>query len=246
MRKRAKILALVLLLILTLSGCLKVDMSVRLNSDETGSLTAQFAISKEAYDYLKSFDSSGDPFDGQEYFEIVEDGVTYVAFKETKENLTFDEIAKYLVEGGEEDKEALTGSDSLFESVEITKTSGFLSNEYSFVASTIRVQKDTDDADNGLGDIGADLDGFGNSLAESLSKFTLTIEMPGKISHNSNGKVEGNKVVFTISDFTQGNILSVHSKDGLTSTYIYIGFAAILLILIAIFIIRRIIANRAY
>lgn len=247
MKKNIPVLISALLLVLMLTGCMKIDMSVKLNSDETGSVTTQFAITKEAFDYFQELDPDEDPFDGEEYHEIEEDGVTYIAFEESKEDLTFDEIAKFLVEGDKEKDSELTGSDPMFESVKVTKSGGFLGSKYSFVASTIKIEDEADDsADNELGEFGDGLTSLGDSLANILSKFTITIVMPGEISHNSDGLVDGNKVVFTVSDFTEGRTLSVHSKDGINKTYIYFGFCAIFLIAIVIFIIRRLIANKSY
>ena len=93
-----KIFALVLTavtLALCLTGCVYEDLSVKLNKNGTGSVSATVGLKKEFVDQMMG---GKNPFEGKETQEIEYDGDKYIAYTETKEYGTFEEIEKALSE----------------------------------------------------------------------------------------------------------------------------------------------------
>ena len=94
-----KIFALIfaaVMLAMCLTGCVHEELSIKLNKNGTGSVAATVALQKDAYEQLAEF--GGDPFEGEEIFEVEYDGETYIAFTETKEYASFEEMEKALAE----------------------------------------------------------------------------------------------------------------------------------------------------
>ena len=86
-----------LTLVSVLTGCVHEDLTVTLNDDGTGAVAVTIGLRKDFYDQISEL-GGDDPFEGKETTEIEYEGKTYVAFTETKEYGSFEEIEKALAD----------------------------------------------------------------------------------------------------------------------------------------------------
>ena len=97
MKKIIALLLTVVSLAFCLTGCVYEELGVKLNKDGTGSIETTIGLKKEFVKQLTELGGS-DPFDGKETTEIEYDGETYIAFTDTKEYETFEDMEKALAE----------------------------------------------------------------------------------------------------------------------------------------------------
>lgn len=207
---KKKIISLLLgtvMMILCLTGCVRNDIGIKINSDGTGAITATVGIEKEAYQQLKSMGS--DPFEGKEVTESTYEDKTYVSYEETKVYSSYDDMERALLDMtydtdlaeemqnsqnensedeiiDENDTETVPEQDNhIFSSVNIEKNSGIFYSSYTFNANlNPQITENTD-----------------NGMSEAF-KMTLTVQMPDEITQAKNGVVEGNKVTFDVKGLT--------------------------------------------
>ena len=208
-------------LALCLTGCVREDITVTLNSDGTGSVAATVGLLKDVYDQLSELGGSI-PFEGKDTFNAEYDGKQYVAFTETKEYSSFADIEKTLSDltydtdmfgdmaedDGDADAGDTAGTDDviiiddtdagttetdphIFKSVKIEKSG----SKYTFHAVLNALPGQTE----------------GYDMSDAL-KASITVEMPGKVTDCKGGAVEENKAVFDITDMSHENELYAESK----------------------------------
>ncbi len=230
---KMKVVALiltVLVLMMSLSGCMHNDIGIKMNADGTGSISVKVGMEKEAYEALTSMGSSST--DKEETIEYEFDGKTYVGYTEEKEFASYEEMEKFLLEltyetDASEDADDASGevaiddagdSDEadthIFKDAVIAKDGGFFANNYHFHL-TINPQEDTD-AYN----------------AKDMFRVTISVEMPNAITETVGGTSEGNKVTFDIKDVTQEQEISAVSESVNSSSIVAVVAGGVLVLCI--------------
>ena len=236
------------LLLGLLTGCIHQDMGVKMNRDGTGSITTTLGIEKDFYEQMKAMDS--DPFEGKAVTEYQYEGKTYVAYAETKEYGSYEEMEQALLamtyetemledaqnpetENTAEDVVVVIDDDAesqvpvpatddrIFSSVNIEKNSGIFYSSYTFNVML------NPQSGNGL-----DYD------VNDVFKVTLSVEMPGEITSTKGGKIEGNKVIFDIADITERQEMAATCEENNTGVVIGIAIGLILLAVCAFCLIK--------
>ena len=250
---KKKVFALLMSTIMLLSlltGCIHQDMGVKMNKDGTGSITTTLGIEKDFYEQLKAMGS--DPFEGKTITEYQYDGNTYVAYAETKEYSSYEEMEKALLDmtyetemledaqdaETEDNEDAQENPDDIFdvniEEVETEKAEDVTPAQDNHIFSSVNIEKNGGifyssytfaavlNPQNG--------DGLDYDLNETF-KVTLTVEMPTEITGAKGGTVEGNKVVFDIADITATQELAATCEEN--NTGLVIGIVIGLVVLVA-------------
>jgi hypothetical protein len=175
--------AVSLIVLVALSGCLKLDMDLKINSDDTVSGSIVMAFSK---DFITQTGSSTDEFTDQ---LLTNDDVTkdlpkggrvekYVDDKYAGIKMIFDKVAL-----SEFNDSGSDGSDSTSEdSLKITHTAGKF-----HVDGVMDLTSDETSTDNPFA-------GLASEMAASF-KVRVAITFPGKVSEHT-GKLSGNTVVW--------------------------------------------------
>ncbi len=194
MKKRKnifKVVALTVLMLFALTGCIRVEYAIKLNKNGTGSFSTVTAMEEGAYN---SYVEQGtDPFEGQETKTITIDGEKYIAAEEViVKDVDFKELSEKLLKDSE--GEEMGVEESFFSSAEISKNG----NKFTFKIATTGEGLDT----GGMGDASEMLDMF------------IKVEMPGKITSQKGGKIDKNTVIFEIEDFEKKYTFEAYSTVG--------------------------------
>ena len=241
MRKRIfTVLACVLALALLLTGCVRTEIGVNLNSDGSGTVGTIVLIQKKAYDMMKE---SGDPFEGKETFTETIDNEEYIGTKESTEYGSADELKAALLALSfasnisdaekliaEEEPENLTNEivitpdvteeDSeqaaIFKSAEIENSGGNLT-----FRAALQPQTDAGIEELGMG-------------VNDMYKLKVAVTMPGEIKSNSAGTVSEKTVTWDIGDLTAENSIEIVSSAGDASIIPVIVFAELIVLLLAV------------
>lgn len=212
MKKIIALLLTVVFLALCMTGCVYEELGVKLNKDGTGSIETTIGLKKEFVKQLAELGGS-DPFDGKETTEIEYDGETYIAFTDTKKYETFEEMEKALAEMTFDSN----GMESAFTSqpdddtgVSIQTEDATVDTETPFFKS-VKIEKDgsTYVFDAVLNAAEGTVEGY--DLSDIL-KVNISVEMPAKITKYKNGKVDGKKIVFDLSDISEETELYAECK----------------------------------
>lgn len=248
-----KIFALVLAavtLALCLTGCVYEDLSVKLNKDGTGSIAATVGLKK---DFVDNMMAGSDPFEGKETQEIEVDGDKYIAYTETKEYASFEEIEKALAEmtyetgdfrempdmnddadetPAEINDELSAGEIILTEPVPETAE---IKDDHIF--KSVEITKDGSKYvfDAVLKPLEGDYQGYEMS---DIFKVSVSVEMPAKISAYKNGTVDGNKITFDLSDMSEELELYAECKTASIAPVIICG-VLVLGCVVAFIVIRK-------
>ena len=91
-----------------LTGCVESDIGVKLNADETGTISATIGIEEDFYDQL--VDMGATVFEDKETTTYEHDGKTYISYAESTEYKSFEEIEQALL--------AMTYETDIFEDLE--------------------------------------------------------------------------------------------------------------------------------
>ncbi len=230
--------ASIILLVLILTGCIQNDISVKMNKNGTGSISASIGIEKDFYQNLKQMGS--DPFKGKTTTEYIYEDKAYVAYTEIKEYRSYEEMEKALLEmtydtelienaqqaqDGETNSETITVTpdtepavpekdNHIFSTVDIEKNSGLFYSSYTFNA--VMNPQSSDGLDYDMND---------------TFKVTLTVEMPEKITRFKGGKADGNKITFDIADVTERQELAATAEADHFAPVIAIVIGLLLLVI---------------
>ena len=247
-----KIFALVLTavtLALCLTGCVYEDLSVKLNKDGTGSIAATVGLKK---DFVDNMMAGSDPFEGKETFETEYDGEKYIAYTETNEYASFEEIEKALAEMtyetgdfGEmpdmdyDEDETPTEINDELSAGEIVLTEPVTETTESaddHIFKSVNITKDGSKYifDAVLNPLTGDYQGYDMS---EIFKISVSVEMPAKISAYKNGTVDGNKITFDLSDMSTETDLYAECK---TASVVPVVICGVLVVAcLAAFIVLR-------
>ena len=95
MKKFFAIILAAVTLTLCLTGCVYEDLNVKLNKAGTGNIATTVGLKKDFVDQMLG---GQNPFEGKETQEIEVDGDKYIAYTETKDYASFEEIEKALAD----------------------------------------------------------------------------------------------------------------------------------------------------
>lgn len=233
-----------------LTGCVESDIGVKLNADETGTISATIGIEEDFYDQL--VDMGATVFEDKETTTYEHDGKTYISYAESTEYKSFDEIEQVLLamtyetdmfddledsdipvdedaelpaeddsEGDESEEPAPETDTHVFKSVEIEKNGGIFYTAYSFKAELNPQTAAADDESMTNMDIPMD----------DVFHMTFSIEMPAEITDANGGTVEGNKVTFEIDDITEAAEFSVNCEQSNIAAIVIIVIALVILLI---------------
>ena len=244
MKKHIMLLMAIVCMFAMLTGCVQQDISVALNADGTGTVSATIGIEKDAYEQLVSMGT--DIFDGKETSTYEYDGNTYVSYTETKDYASYEEIEKALLEmtyesevfedldTGDlesempEESTESTEPTPIFKNVTIEKNTGLFYSTYTFKAE-LNPQEITETEDTEM-ELPIDTDSF---------RMTFTITMPSDITQASGGTVEANKAVFEIDDITEAQEFSVISEQNNIVAVVVIVVVLVIILGLFFFLTKR-------
>lgn len=212
MKKIIALLLTVVSLALCLTGCMYEELGVKLNKDGTGSIVTTIGLKKEFVNQLAELGGS-DPFDGKETTEIEYDGETYIAFTDTKEYETFEEMEKALAEltfDSTDMESTFTSQPDDDTGVSLQTEDATVNTEAPFFKS-VKIKKDGSNYvfDAVLNAAEGTVEGY--DLSDIL-KVNISVEMPAKITKYKNGKVDGKKITFDLSDMSKETELYAECK----------------------------------
>ena len=238
-----------------LTGCVESDIGVKLNADETGTISATIGIEEDFYDQL--VDMGATVFEDKETTTYEHEGKTYISYAESTEYKSFDEIEQALL--------AMTYETDMFDDLEDSDIS--VEDDVADDAGLPEADEETDDAEeeptsatdthvfksveiekNGgifytAYSFKAELNP--QTVAESddesmidmeipmddVFHMTFSIEMPAEITEASGGTVEGNKVTFEIDDITEAAEFSVNCEQSNIAAIVIIVIALVILLI---------------
>lgn len=255
---KKKVFSLVLctiMLLCVLTGCIHQDMGVKMNKDGTGSVTTTLGIEKEFYEQLKSMGS--DPFEGKTVTEYQYDGSTYVAYAETKQYSSYEEMERALLDMTYETEMIEDAQNAETEDEPVEKEDGNIDEVFDVVIddeeevkaetpttttpaqdnhifSSVNIEKNSGIFYSSYTFSAVLNPQNGEGLDYDLNdtfKVTLSVEMPAEITSAKGGTVEGNKVIFDIADITESQELAATCEEN--NTGVVIGIVIGLVVLVA-------------
>lgn len=240
-----------------LTGCVESDIGVKLNADETGTISATIGIEEDFYDQLVEMGAT--VFEDKETTTYEHDGKTYISYAESTEYKSFDEIEQALL--------AMTYETDMFENLEDSDIP--VDEDAELPAEDDSEGDETDETDTPEEEPAPETDtlvfksveieknggifytaySFKAELnpqtAESddesmvdmdvpmddVFHMMFSIEMPAEITEANGGTVEGNKVTFEIDDITEAAEFSVNSEQSNIAAIVIIVIALVILLI---------------
>lgn len=202
---KAKLIALMLVVSLALTGCMQADVGVKINSDGSGSVSSVVTVDKQAVidEMAKISEEAGEPLDKEAYAKeldasMVEEGYKLVTIdgKEyyqvsSKENIKKGNLQKHFAD---ENAASYVTTDTVYLEIPVDNSSEDM--------QTIQMMSAM----------------YGVDLSSDVIKYTVTVEMPKAIV-STNGKVDAsnkNKASFNIS-LDKSSTIFVTTKSGVTT-----------------------------
>ena len=241
-----------------LTGCVESDIGVKLNADETGTISATIGIEEDFYDQLVEMGAT--VFEDKETTTYEHDGKTYISYAESTEYKSFDEIEQALLTMTyetdmfddledsditvEEDAELLEDDDSEGDESEETEAD----EEEPAPETDAHVFKSVEIEKNGgifytaysfKAELNPQTPAESDDEAmidmdipmDDVFHMTFSIEMPAEITEASGGTVEGNKVTFEIDDITEAAEFSVNCEQSNIAAIVIIVIALVILLI---------------
>ena len=244
-----------------LTGCVESDIGVKLNADETGTISATIGIEEDFYDQLVEMGAT--VFEDKETTTYEHDGKTYISYAESTEYKCFEEIEQALLAMTyetdmfedledseitvEEDAELLEddGSEEIEadeeEPAPETDTHVFKSVEIEnnggifYTAYSFKAELNPQTAAESDDEAMIDMD----IPMDDVFHMTFSIEMPAEITEASGGTVEGNKVTFEIDDITEAQEFSVVCEQNNVAAVIVIIVVLVIVLGLFFFLTKR-------
>lgn len=236
------------MLLCILTGCIHQDMGVKMNKDGTGSITTTVGVEKSFYEQLVAMGS--DPFDGKTVTEYQYDGSTYVAYAETKEYNSYEDMERALLELTYETEMLDDAQNAESEDVPENDSDDVLAITVSDEKKSQTNNEATPEKDNHIFSSvnieknsgifyttytfhavmnPQDGEGLDYDLNDTF-KVTLSVEMPADITSSKGGTAEGKKIVFDIADITESQELSAMCEENNATVMIGIVIALVALV----------------
>lgn len=228
-------LGLMVVLALSLSGCIHLDRNVALNSDGTGTYVLTLGINDQLLSLAgdqtaTQMDALGAKVkqEGGSYREYDLAGYTYWAY--TRPFSSISQLNSFLTQmpGSTGAPTGGAANPSSADTVTFTEQSGFLSKTF-HVTGHLSLQAPAGTTD-GSGTGGPDMSQYLKDLRDSFA-----VTMPGSISAHSGGVVNGNTITYTVHYGEQTDIdVTGGGLDMAVVTPIAAGGAGILVVIAAI------------
>ena len=243
-----------------LTGCVESDIGVKLNADETGTISATIGIEEDFYDQLVEIGAT--VFEDKETTTYEHDGKTYISYAESTEYKSFEEIEQALLAMTYEtdmfddlESEDIPVEDDVADDTEVpeadeeteadeeepapetdTHVFKFVEIEknggifYTAYSFKAELNPQTAEADD---ESIIDMD----IPMDDVFHMTFSIEMSAEITEvetqprASGGTVEGNKVTFEIDDITEAAEFSVNCEQSNIAAIVIIVIALVILLI---------------
>jgi phosphatidylinositol mannoside-binding LppM-like protein len=230
-RRSAASIGLVIVMALTLSGCIHLDRNVALNGDGSGTYLLTVGISDQLLSVsggqlTSSMDSYGDQVkkEGGSYRRYEDAGYTDWAY--TRPFASIADLNKLLQEAPQTGSGASGlpsgGSTPNLDTITFSEQPGFLSNSF-HVTGHMSMVVPTGSTDTG----GIDVSTYLKDMRESFA-----VTMPGSISSHNGGVVSGNTVTYTVH-YGEETDIDVTGSGLNTSTLIPLGVGAGIVLVLA-------------
>ena len=221
MKKLTAIMLVVFMLTFMLTGCVRDTIDIKLSKNGTGTVSATVALRKDIVTQTSQYGAE-DPFFGKETFETEYDGDKYIAYTETKEYSSFEELEKALLEMtyntdlfGETELPVNEGNESDTDTEYVTTlpysetgsghetvTSVSEQETDAHIFKSVKITKDGAKYvfDAVLNSYGEEI--YGYDMSDVL-KLSISVEMPASITSYKNGIVEKNRITFDVKDMSK-------------------------------------------
>ncbi len=231
-RTRIAAILLCLLLALTLAGCVHADRTITFNSDGTGTYTYAIGLSAQMISLggstlTQSMDKFGEQIkqDGGTYSRYDDSGYTYWKYVRPFTSVT--QLDTFLGQSPQNDSSSNTAANAdSSDSVNVTEQPGFFATTFHVTGQMSLVLPD---ANQSVSDLLKD------------ARLSVAITMPGWVSAQSGGNLNGNTVTYTVH-FGESATIDV-TGGGLNLPHIALITGGVLLAL-ALFIVGLILLRR--
>ena len=210
MKRISALILAALCLVPCLAGCVREDVHIKINGDGGGEFSITVAVKKAYYDEI--IELGENPFAGKESFEAEYEGEKYVAVTQTSDYSSYQEMQdaiselKYDTDLFDETDEETKTDNHIFKKVAILKDG----SNYMFNAILNKV----------------DTEVHGQKMSDAV-RVTVSVEMPANISEYKGGRVDGNKVIYEITDLGEDvELYAVCRIASKVPVFIAIGLAA--------------------
>ncbi len=258
--KLTALMALVAVMLLLFTGCVRSGVGVVIEKDDTGMVEVSMGIKEKTYNSIMSQEGAEDIFAGKTTTVLTDGDYKYICAVEKKEFKSLDGLEMILLDlkydfaelseemNGSDEAETEMPNDSgddlwiegddtfdeeekkvdyrIFKTAEITHESGFFSDKYN-IKLTVNPQKELFGEDDMLA---ADMLGIDSG---DMFKLAVDVTLPGKLSSET-GKVTGNTVSFTVTDFESETLLTAESSTANMIGIVVVAAVVIILLVAAV------------
>ena len=237
MKKIIMFILLIATVMLCLTSCVKEDVNIKINKNETGSISATVALKKDVYDNLSSIgsfsasnaeDAREVEYDGEKYMAVTK-SIDYASLAELNkalENMTYSFDGFFDMPNETETTAAVikteaTDPDIIFDNddetdIEPAETENDANNnEPGFMDAKIfkSVEVKKDGSKFIFSAVVNKQDKYDTQYdLNNIMKISISLEMPGKITSYKNGTVDGKSIVFDITDIKEETELYAECK----------------------------------
>ena len=205
--RKTKLLFTLLLLLLTLTGCVRTGVGVIINEDCTGTVELSFGINANYYNSMTA-ETGEEMFAGRDTAILQDGDDEYICVVDHFTFSTLDELEtilldlKYNDEMTDETAEAPEVNYSIFNAAEVEKAESFIADTYTVKLTTnFHTSEKTTD--------GMEMD-ITSLMPDNMFRLQIAITLPGSVKSES-GTVDGNTATFTVTDITKEHTISAES-----------------------------------
>jgi len=233
--RKTKLLFTLLLLLLTLTGCVRTGVGVIINEDCTGTVELSFGINANYYNSMTA-ETGEEMFAGRDTAILTDGDDEYICVVDHFNFKTLDELEsillglKYNDEMTDEATEAPEVNYSIFSAAEVEKSGTFIADTYTVKLTTnFQTPEETTE--------GAEMD-ITSLMPDDMFKLQIAITMPGSVKSES-GTIDGNTATFTVTDITKEHTISAESTVVNYVSIVTFIAAALILTIVIIFLCRK-------
>ena len=225
--KRIITAAILCITLLLLTGCMRQEISIKINTNDSSTVTSTLAINKSIFE--EYFSEDGEMLLGdntQEWYEYEEDGETYLAVTQTADFETLADLEKYLRDM-EYPNDTEDAAQKIFSSVRLEKNKNALRSDYLLVLVTAPIETTAED------EAMIELPSVGNPF-----KLVLNFEFPGEMLLNDEPVEKTARIVIT--DFEESQTITAVGRDSrVGSVLIGAGSCVLVIALVILLYIRK-------
>ena len=244
MKKGFKLLC-IMLVVFTMSGCMKMNADISIHKDKSMDYSVTFAFNNSMWQSHK-----GQSFiSGEELDKIEEQGFKMTEYADgSMSGYTFTKSFKNIDDISSENETTMNLNDSLEDSKDsnmFTVKKGFFKNTYTLkmendtsseVQSEAGIQSGNESLEQNTDTADIDLSIFTSNLD---MKFNVTLPYKAISSNATTTENDGKKLVWNLMDTNLKNIEFSFEMYNMTNIYITIGIAIIIIAIIVIILIKK-------